>query len=386
MNVQEWKKRLEKQEQKGLGPYATLSTQAQRERYEEIFKTDHRSAFSIDTDRILHSLSYTRYIDKTQVFSLIPNDHITHRVLHVQIVSRIARSIGRFLGLNEDLIEAIALGHDIGHPPFGHDGERFLSRICQSYGIGHFVHSVQGVHFLRDLERKGRGLNLTLQVLDGILCHDGERHLRTIRPNKGKSFDDLESEMREKIAQPQKDFLPTTLEGCLVRMVDCISYIGRDIEDAIRLGLIKREEIPAECKRRLGDTNGKIVYTLVEDLLKASFGKDSISFSEELSGHLETLREFNMERIYQNPRIKTETKRIEFLFQYLFERLLKDVTRWNRSSPIVSDFLEGMSENYLDSTLPQEKVRDFIAGMTDAYFLRLGKDFLIPKMLPARFF
>ena len=194
MELTTWKEILETEEGERLSQYATLSSQAKRERDEEILERDHRTSFSIDTDRILHSLAYTRYIDKTQVFSLIPNDHITHRVLHVQIVSRISRSIGRFLRLNVDLIEAISLGHDIGHPPFGHDGERFLSALCRAHGIGNFVHSCQGVRFLRNLERKGRGLNLTLQVLDGILCHDGERHKVEITPQRGKTFDDLMQE------------------------------------------------------------------------------------------------------------------------------------------------------------------------------------------------
>ncbi len=385
MELRLWKERLEKEEGERLSPYATLSSQAIRERHEEIIERDHRTAFSIDTDRILHSLAYTRYIDKTQVFSLIPNDHITHRVLHVQIVSRISRSIGRFLRLNVDLIEAISLGHDIGHPPFGHDGERYLSSLCNAHGIGNFVHSCQGVRFLRDLERKGRGLNLSLQVLDGILCHDGERHRREITPRRGKGFDDLVKEYNLKLEDPNLDFVPTTLEGALVRMTDTISYIGRDIEDAIRLGLISRNDIPRECRKRLGDTNGKIVYNLVEDLIKNSLERDSIAFSSEVADLLQELRDFNMTHIYKNPLIKTQSKKIENLFEILFERLLKDVLTWNRESPIVSDFLDGMESHYIDGTKPEEKVRDFIAGMTDAYFLRLAKNMLIPSPLPAKF-
>ncbi len=385
MELTTWKEILETEEGERLSQYATLSSQAKRERDEEILERDHRTSFSIDTDRILHSLAYTRYIDKTQVFSLIPNDHITHRVLHVQIVSRISRSIGRFLRLNVDLIEAISLGHDIGHPPFGHDGERFLSALCRAHGIGNFVHSCQGVRFLRNLERKGRGLNLTLQVLDGILCHDGERHKVEITPQRGKTFDDLMQEYHLKLEDPTLDLLPTTLEGTLVRMVDTISYIGRDIEDAIRLGLITRSDIPKECRKRLGDTNGKIVYNLVEDLIKNSLNRDKIAFSREVADLLQELRSFNMQYIYTNPLIKTQTKKIENLFEILFEKLLRDVLAWNRKSPIVSDFLDGMESIYIDKTRPEEKVRDFIAGMTDAYFIRLAKDMLIPSPLPARF-
>ncbi|MGD9336773.1 MAG: HD domain-containing protein, partial [Syntrophobacterales bacterium] len=167
------KEALTRREASMLSPNATLSTAAVRRRAEERVERGHRQHFSLDADRILHSLAYTRYIDKTQVFYLVDNDHITHRVLHVQFLSKIARDIGRFLRLNEDLIEAVALGHDIGHAPFGHDGERYLSAICSGHGIGGFQHNVQSVRFLDRIERKGRGWNLSLQVLDGILCHDG---------------------------------------------------------------------------------------------------------------------------------------------------------------------------------------------------------------------
>ncbi len=175
---------LNQREESLLSPLATPSKNANRRVDEQILKTGYRQAFSVDVDRILNSRAYTRYIDKTQVFYLIDNDHITHRVLHVQLVSKIARTIGRFLRLNEDLIEAIALGHDIGHCPFGHDGERFLSRLCQSYGIGFFLHSVQSVQFLDKVEQKGKGWNLTLQTLDGILCHDGEIHNEKTSPKR----------------------------------------------------------------------------------------------------------------------------------------------------------------------------------------------------------
>ncbi len=168
-------------------------------------------------------------------------------------------------------------------------------------------------------------------------------------------------------------------------MCDTISYIGRDIEDAIRLGLIKRDEIPAECRKRLGDTNGKIVYNLVEDLIQHSQNTDSISFSSEVADHLKLLRDFNMERIYMNPLIKTETAKIENLFSMLFERLVNDVRQGNRKSPIVSSYLEGMTEEYMEATSEEEKVRDFIAGMTDAYFLRLAREMLLPSTLPERF-
>ena len=251
---------LNRREREKLSPAATFSDQGRRRRPAVDAQAGYRQAFSLDADRILHSRAYTRYIDKTQVFYLIANDHITHRVLHVQLVSKIARSIGRFLGLNEDLIEAIALGHDIGHTPFGHDGERFLSEICHRRGIGYFCHNVQSVEFLDRVERNGLGWNLCLQTLDGILSHDGEVHDEGIEPKRGKTFDSLRLEMAAKIADPSVRLFPMTLEGCVVRMADTISYIGRDIEDAIRLGMIQRSELPRQSVKQLGDTNGTIVF------------------------------------------------------------------------------------------------------------------------------
>ena len=186
---------LDDAEAKRLSDRATRNSAAVRRSREEHSDTDYRQSFSIDVDRILHAHAYARYIDKTQVFSLIKNDHITHRVLHVQLVSKIARTIGRYLGLNEDLIEAIALGHDIGHAPFGHDGERYLSELCEHNGIGTFQHNVQSVQFLDKVERKGQGWNLCLQTLDGILCHDGEIHNQMLKPVTKKTFKKLDLEL-----------------------------------------------------------------------------------------------------------------------------------------------------------------------------------------------
>ena len=219
--------------------------------------SDYRQNFAVDVDRIINSMAYTRYIDKTQVFYLIKNDHITHRMLHVQLVSKVARTIGRFLGLNEDLIEAIAIGHDIGHPPFGHDGERILSEICTSFNIGCFYHNVQSVHFLEKVERKGRGWNLCLQTIDGILCHDGEIHNQQVSPSAGKNFSDHDMEIEQKKSGNPVRLIPMSMEGCVVRFSDTVSYIGRDIEDAIRLGLIRRSELPKKSVNCLGIQTAK---------------------------------------------------------------------------------------------------------------------------------
>jgi len=379
------KQRLHLLEKDRLSPYATLNIQAIRRRNEQEIIDGHRENFSIDGDRILHSLAYSRYIDKTQVFYLIKNDHITHRVLHVQLVSKIGRTIGRLLRINEDLIEAVALGHDIGHAPFGHDGERFLSDLSKEYGLDSFLHNVQGVRFLEVIEKKGAGWNLSLQVLDGILCHNGEVHNPALYPDKSKDFTRLEEEVKKVTDNPESPVWPMTLEGCVVRMADTISYIGRDIEDAIRLGLIKRNEIPVDCRRRLGETNGTIVYTLVEDLIAESLEKAYVSFSPEVAEALRKLKDFNQEFIYTDSKAKKQTDKLRLMFELLFKKYYKDLRAGNDNSVIFREFLDGMSSRYRDSTPPGMIVRDFIAGMTDDYFLRQCQENLMPQIISGRY-
>jgi dGTPase len=374
---------LDRIEAQTLSPHATPNVRGVRRREEEFLTAGYRQAFSVDADRILHARAYARYIDKTQVFYLIRNDHITHRVLHVQLVSKIGRSVGRFLGLNEDLIEAIALGHDIGHTPFGHDGERFLSGLCREHGIGSFQHNVQSVRFLDLVERKGKGWNLCLQTLDGILCHDGEVHTPALAPQRSKTFDDLQAEMAAKTGDSECELVPMTLEGCVVRMVDTVAYIGRDIEDAIRLGLIRRTELPAASVAVLGETNGTIVFNLATDLIRNSHAKDFVAFSPEVSEALKRLKQFNLEHIYLNPRMKPHSDLIRGLFRQLFERLLEDLQKRRTDSLIFKGFLNGMSADYVDRQRPAEVVRDFIAGMTDRYFLDLCPEAVRPGYLPA---
>jgi dGTPase len=368
-----------------LSPYACLSRHAVRRRSDEEVEKGHRQEFSVDADRILHSLAYSRYIDKTQVFYLLKNDHVTHRVLHVQLVSKIARTIGRLLILNEDLIEAIALGHDIGHTPFGHDGERFLSVLCESHGIGRFLHSVQSVRFLETIERKGKGWNLTLQVLDGIFCHDGEVHSQVLKPDSGKDFAQFDAQMKTKEADHSQDYWPMTMEGCVVRMADTISYIGRDIEDAIRLRLIAREDIPQACIKTLGNTNGTIVYRLVEDLVSNSLGKPQVQFSPEVGEALKALKDFNHDRIYRNPLVKQQTHKVKLMFELLFDRYVRDLADGNGSSDVFREFLDGMADTYRERTAHAVIVRDFIAGMTDDYFLNQCHKRLIPQVKSIRY-
>jgi len=370
---------LEQRESENLSPLATLNKNAVRCIDERKIQTGYRQAFSVDVDRILHSSAYARYIDKTQVFYLIKNDHITHRVLHVQLVSKIARTIGRFLGLNEDLIEAISLGHDIGHTPFGHDGERILSDICKKHDIGYFRHNVQSIQFLDKVERNGVGWNLCLQTLDGILCHDGEIHNKELKPEREKSFEKLEKEVAAKKEDPDTLLIPMTLEGCVVRMTDTISYIGRDIEDAIRLDMIKRSDLPKESVKYLGDSNGKIVFNLVTDMIENSYQNIYLAFSPEISDALKLLKEFNFKHIYMNPKIKKHLGTIKKLFKMLFEKYLNDLENENHSSVIFTHFLKDMSQNYLINHSKEEMVRDFVAGMTDQYFLRQCPESMRPE-------
>ncbi len=365
---------LEQREARNLSPSATLTRSGRRRIVEKDLVDGYRQDFSVDVDRILHSLAYTRYIDKTQVFYLIRNDHITHRVLHVQLVSKIARTIGRFLGLNEDLIEAIALGHDIGHSPFGHDGEGFLSKICHANGIGYFTHSVQSVEFLEWVERKGKGWNLCLQTLDGILCHDGEIHNQKLEPSRDKTFDILDKEIEQKRLDKEYVLVPMTMEGCVVRMADTISYVGRDIEDAIRLNMIKRDDLPKDAAKLLGRTNGTIVYTLVTDVIQNSFGQPCVAFSMEVSEALRRLKAFNLEHIYLNPKIKKHYHTVEKLFEILFEKYMTDIRLQKLNSVIFLNYLENMSEEYRTTRNPAEITRDFISGMTDHYFLQQFPD------------
>jgi len=366
---------LNLEESQRLSPAATRSTEAKRRHPEKM--RGYRQQFALDADRILHSRAYTRYIDKTQVFSLINNDHITHRVLHVQLVARIARTIGRFLHLNEDLIEAIALGHDIGHPPFGHDGESFLSRLSSQHGLLPFQHNIQSVRFLDKLERKGKGWNLSLQVLDGILCHDGEVHSHKLAPEPINSFADFDRKLAAKENNPKLALDPATLEGCVVRLADTVAYIGKDIEDAIILGIIERTDIPDSCQEILGSTNGTIVYNLVTDIIansnttsaKSSF----LGFSATVSSTLKDLKDFNYKNIYFAPKTKEKSPLIENCYKSLFSYYLHCIKTAPHLLVDETDLMNDLDTPSHDQYTPEEKIRDFIAGMTDDYFLKQAK-------------
>jgi dGTPase len=349
---------------------------------------DHRQPWALDVDRILHSRAFTRYTDKTQVFYLLKNDHITHRILHVQIVSRLARTIGRDLDLDADLLEAIALGHDLGHPPFGHDGERFLSALCLGAGLSPFSHAVMSVRFLERLEKGGRGLNLTLGTLDGILCHDGESDFTALRPEGRADFGEFDRRLARRRADPQVSLRSLSPEGCLVRLCDSVSYVGRDLEDAIEVGLVDRRELPAEVAEVLGHTNGQIVYRLVDDLRRTSAAQREeglIGFSPDVARALIRLKDFNRRHIYFNPAIKGETPKIERLYGLLFERLRDEFQSGQPGLSQAREFLDRLDPDYPLEHSPAEMARDALAGMTDDYFLRLAGDGLMPGWRISRF-
>lgn len=362
-----------------LSKYACRSSKGTRKYPERESTSDReniRPIFFHDTDRIIHSLAYSRYIDKTQVFYLFDHDHITHRVLHVQFVSKIGRVIGRFLRLNEDLIEAIALGHDLGHVPYGHDGEKILNTLCKENDIGCFCHNAQSVKFLTDIEKEGEGLNLSLQVLDGILAHNGEMVMEEYRPAYNKTWDQFEMELNSCFTEDgfSKNIVPMTLEGCVVRISDVIAYIGRDIEDAITLNLLQRENLPEEVTDILGDTNDKIINRLVMDLSEQSYNKDHLSFSEEVFLALKNLKDFNYQRIYFDSRIKTENHKIEKMYRLLFDKYCEDLQNENLLSSIYK-----MPPKYRAKNNNKRVVVDFIAGMTDNYFNNQFKELFVPQ-------
>jgi dGTPase len=238
---------------------------------------------------------------------------------------------------------------------------------------------------LEQIDRKGRGWNLCLQVLDGILCHDGEVHAPALQPKPDKTFASFDEDLAHKAADPNLPLTPMTLEGCVVRMADTIAYIGRDIEDAIRLGLIKRSDIPPDSATALGDTNGTIVYNLVTDLITNSLEKPFIAFSSEVSKALKKLRQFNLTHIYLNRKIKPDAAKIQGLFELLFKRFLLDLEKGNEASIIFTEYLHDMSADYKNTTSPPAVVRDFISGMTDEYFLRQCPEELRPQRISCGF-
>lgn len=342
-----------------------------------------RPTFVRDTEKIMHLPAYNRYSDKTQVFSFYHNDDLTRRSLHVQLVSRIARNIGAVLGLNLDLIEAIALGHDIGHTPFGHAGERFLSELYCAETGRYFNHNVHSVRVLDKIFRR----NLTLQTLDGILCHNGEFELKEYRPELNKTFEQLDAEIEDcyTIGQPAiKRLVPTTLEGCVVRVCDMIAYVGKDRQDARAAKII--DDSVNFSNKVIGTQNAAIINNLVVDIIENSYGKDYILLSDEAFNDLKLAKKENNDIIYKNPEINTlYDDIIKPMFEELYYRLLSDLKKGDENSliyrhhisSVLSDFKYRDKKDYLDEE-PNDIVTDYIASMTDDYFIDLHK-YLFPN-------
>ncbi len=324
---------LEQWEVEYLSPYATHSIDSKgRQREEE--QCDIRTVFQRDRDRIIHCKAFRRLKDKTQVFLTPEGDHYRTRLTHTLEVSQNARTIARALRMNEELVEAIALGHDLGHTPFGHAGERALNRICP---LG-FEHSEQSVRTVERLEKQGKGLNLTYEVRDGIRNH------QTI----GK---------------------PHTLEGKIVRFSDKIAYIHHDMDDAIRGGILTEEDVPKEIGDVIGYTTGERLDHFIHDIVTTSFGKNDIIMSEPVAEAMTKLRKFMFERVYQNPEAKSEEGKAEVLMETLYKHYLKNV------DDLPEEFLTLLSEGE-----PRERVVcDYVGAMSDRFAIAQYEEIYIPK-------
>lgn len=346
---------------------------------------DIRANYERDADRILYSLSYTRYTDKTQVFSFNENDHISKRMIHVQMVSKIARTIGRALSLNEDLIEAASLGHDLGHPPFGHTGEAILNKISIEQNEGFFNHNIQSVRTLMTLENNGKGSNVCIQTLDAIMCHNGEIELEKYEPvQKTKEIFMQEYRSTYKDENLNKALRPMTLEGCVVRISDIIAYIGRDIEDAIRLGIISKNDIPNSITNILGDNNSDIINTLVLDIINNSYNLPYIKLSPKVFKALKDLKEFNYTHIYKNANTKETIILYEKMFRHLFQVYHTQITNNDQDAHICKNYLNTMDKTYIENTSVSRIIIDYLAGMTDDYFKRqyeIYKNYTLKKTL-----
>ncbi len=346
---------------------------------------DIRANYERDADRILYSLSYTRYTDKTQVFSFNENDHISKRMIHVQMVSKIARTIGRALSLNEDLIEAASLGHDLGHPPFGHTGEAILNKISIEQNEGFFNHNIQSVRTLMTLENNGKGSNVCIQTLDAIMCHNGEIELEKYEPvQKTKEIFMQEYRSTYKDENLNKALRPMTLEGCVVRISDIIAYIGRDIEDAIRLGIISKNDIPNSITNVLGDNNSDIINTLVLDIINNSYNLPYIKLSPKVFKALKDLKEFNYTHIYKNANTKETIILYEKMFRHLFQVYHTQITNSDQDAHICKNYLNTMDKTYIENTSVSRIIIDYLAGMTDDYFKRqyeIYKNYTLKKTL-----
>lgn len=334
-----------------------------------------RPAFMRDVEKIVNVPAYNRYSGKTQVFSFVANDDITRRGLHVQLVARVARGIGSLLGLNTDLIEAIALGHDVGHTPFGHAGERFLSKCYNDRTGRYFNHNVHSVRVLDQLYPR----NISLQTLDGVLSHNGEFAKQRLSCGNVPDFETLDARVEHCIADESAIAMlrPSTLEGCVVRVSDMIAYVGKDRSDALAMGVIDSiDEFDSEV---IGKDNARIINNLTVDIVNNSYGKDHIAMSREVFDDLKLAKRQNYELIYSREGMLDDASNcVEEMFEELYEHLLADVLAGDEDSPIFRHHINklGSVSHSIDageyaSTEPNQIVVDYIASMTDNYFMSI---------------
>ncbi|MEG2679651.1 MAG: deoxyguanosinetriphosphate triphosphohydrolase [Oscillospiraceae bacterium] len=326
------RERTEEIERLTLSPKACLSEKS-RGRDREATPCDVRTDFQRDIDRIVHSKSFRRLKHKTQVFLQPEGDHYRTRMTHTIEVARIARTIARGLRYNEDLAEAIAFGHDLGHTPFGHAGERVLDEIMP----GGFEHNVQSLRVVEVLEHGGEGLNLTWEVRNGILCH-----------TRGTPAE--------------------TLEGQIIRLADQIAYINHDIDDAIRGGIIYQMDIPLEILQHLGFSHGQRINTLAVDVIEASEGQTAICQSPDRASYMNLLRDFMFEEVYRSPIAKGEEAKAQEMIHRLFDYYLQNTDK------LPADFLE-----ILEREGKERAVCDYIAGMTDKFAVDKYGEAFIPQ-------
>lgn len=331
MTIREEWEQLEKEH---LSPYAVCSADTKGREY-PMEPCPLRTAFQRDRDRILHCKSFRRLKFKTQVFISPEGDHYRTRLTHTLEVSQVARTLARALRLNEDLAEAIALGHDLGHTPFGHIGERTLDRLNHDG----FRHNEQSLRVVEVIEN-GHGLNLTAEVRDGILKHSGK-------------------------------LIPMTLEGCCVARADRIAYINHDIDDALRAGVLKDFELPKDCLKVLGNTHGERINTMITDIVMTSRNMPFVRMSDEIQAATDALREFLFDKVYRDGWREEEEKKCDHVLSTLFEHFIEHPGEM----PI-----EYVQISYRDGT--ERAVTDFLACMTDRYAMRLYEQLFLPSAFP----
>jgi len=370
-------------------PHAATQASS-RGRLREMAPDPYRTEYQRDIHRIIYSQAFRRLRHKTQVFFLPNNDHICTRIEHSLHVASASRTVARQLGLNEDLAEAIGLGHDLGHAPFGHHGEDVLNKLAQESGLEitfqHEMHGLRVVDKLAELDREPKsGLNLTYEVRDGIISHCGEDFSREIK--RESNYKALEH-----ISTRAEALTPCTLEGCIVRVVDKIAYAGRDTEDALVAGLIKETDIPREVIDVLGSNNGEIIGTLLSDLIDyCTSNSDKVGLSEDKYSALDKLIKFNYAKIYRHENVEKFKKQATHAIKELFVRLVEDLNKTQRLTTsvdklpeasiysVLKKFIEKI--DYMENEPNELIVLDFIAGMTDNYVVHCLDEIFVPKAI-----